>query len=78
MSVVLKRSGGVSLVGGQGVRQEKKVIEVIVDGVLSTDGESWILVGVELDPQKLKKAGFEDGDVVKITLRTGKDVRLGG
>ena len=74
MAVVLKKGGGVMLVGGQEVRQEKIVIDVVVDGVLHTDGSTWFLTDVEMDPQKMKKSGFVDGDKVKLTIKAVRKV----
>ena len=74
MATVLKRGGGVFLVGGQEVGQKKKLIEVIVDGMLGVTGDGeWYLFSVVLDPQQMKKAGFEDGDKVKLVIKAAKN-----
>ena len=70
MSVVLKRGGKPMFGAGQEVTQEKKMLEVIVDGKLMKGDAGWYLTGVEFDLQQMKKIGFENEDVVKITVRS--------
>jgi hypothetical protein len=73
VAVVLKRDMSVDLLGGQNKDITKRVIETIIEGSITTDGENWYLNCGKLDSSDLSKRGFTVGDNVKVTLKIVKD-----